>query len=223
MSSQSCTRHPREPVPLPWARPSRPVLCGDCTQACLMQLGRSITDTCQIRPEPRWLELVTPTHDGDPRRGAVSRLALGHALPTGGPFSSCCRNQATFRASSNAIPEPSAGMPWVWDGLWTQGVAKKQNKHTRMQLSLLDRGESFKDLSQRRSNVVEHSTAVLHSAAEQMGNSVCRKKEKEKRAPRAGRFLKVGPITSCRVTTDPAPPSLPSLLTPTPNIPSLQH
>ena len=109
MSSQSCTRHPREPVPLPWARPSRPVLCGDCTQACLMQLGRSITDTCQIRPEPRWLELVTPTHDGDPRRGAVSRLALGHALPTGGPFSSCCRNQATFRASSNAVPEPSAG------------------------------------------------------------------------------------------------------------------
>ena len=75
---------------------------------------------------------------------------------------------------------PAPGMPWVWDGLWTQGVAKKQNKHTRMQLSLLDRGESFKDLSQRRSNVVEHSTAVLHSAAEQMGNPVLSQKRKRK-------------------------------------------
>ena len=30
--------HAREPVPLPWARPSRPVLCGDCTDSTRTQM-----------------------------------------------------------------------------------------------------------------------------------------------------------------------------------------
>ncbi len=130
--------------------------CVEIAAACLTQLGRSITDTCQIRLAPGWLELLRR-----PTRSVISAVAACRGLR----WAMHCQLAVPFRRVAGIRPHfvllqmhfqnPAGAAMGVDCGKEARDAPKKQ-RQTRPARSLL---ESFRDLiSQRRSKVVKYSS-----------------------------------------------------------------